>query len=188
MQTSQTQNIGAATILLASLIIYGSALLSVDNPRAEPFLPWGNQGPATKAVEVSGSRGSDGIYFFPASLTLGEILKLLEIAGDGDGNPSREAILTGFACTVSVDGGTVNIKRMPAVKHLALGLPLDLNRASPEELALVPGIDARLAELIVQRRQIGGRFESLADLKVVRGIKERKVQALKDYLLVEPPQ
>lgn len=184
MQTRQTQNIGAATILVASLIIYGSALLSARNPSAEPTIPWSNQGPATRAVEVSGTHRADGVYFFPASQTLNGILKLLDVAGDIP--PLGEVHFTGTACAVSVDGGTVNIGPMPAVKVRALGLPIDLNRASREELALVPGIDARLADLIVQLRQTQGRFVALTDLKLVRGIKERKVQALKQYLIVEP--
>ncbi len=184
MQTRQTQDIGAAAILVASLIIYGSALLSAQNPRAEPAIPWGNQGPATRAVEVSGTHRADGIYFFPAAQTLTGTLRLLDVAGDSP--PFGEAHFTGRACAVSVDGGTVNIRPMPAVKVRALGLPIDLNRASREELALVPGIDARLADLIVQRRQTQGRFAALADLKHIRGIKERKVQALQQYLIVEP--
>ena len=53
-------------------------------------------------------------------------------------------------------GGVLTIGDMPAVRRLALGLPIDLNRASAEDLSLVPGIGERMAIEIVQRRQTDG--------------------------------
>jgi len=75
---------------------------------------------------------------------------------------------------------------MPSTTRLALGLPIDLNRATREELCLVPGIGETLADLIVQKRQERGRFESLSGLTAVRGIKDKKLQSLEKYLFVTP--
>ncbi len=51
---------------------------------------------------------------------------------------------------------------------LALGFApahaLDANTASAEQLESVRGVGPRTAEIIVQERQRGGRFESIDDL------------------------
>lgn len=65
-----------------------------------------------------------------------------------------------------------------AGERLALGLPLDLNRASAEELALLPGIGPALSRGIVQERRRRGGFRSTAELEAVRGIGPRKLAAL----------
>ena len=80
----------------------------------------------------------------------------------------------------------LKISDMSSVTRLALGLPVDINRATEEELTLVPGIGESLAYQIVQLRNLRGEFERLADLKAVPGIKEKKLQNLEKYLFVEP--
>jgi competence protein ComEA len=66
-------------------------------------------------------------------------------------------------------------------RALLEGRPLDLNRASAGELALLPGIGLRLAERIVADRQARGPFRSVQDLERVRGVgpgKRRAVEAM----------
>ena len=48
--------------------------------------------------------------------------------------------------------------------------PVPVNRATPEELAALPGIGPRLAEAIVEERRRNGPFRSVDDLQRVRGI------------------
>jgi uncharacterized protein len=50
---------------------------------------------------------------------------------------------------------------------------LDLNRASPELLARVPGLDKEQARLIAEHRRQHGGFRSLAALRDVPGLSER---------------
>jgi competence protein ComEA len=90
------------------------------------------------------------------------------------------------AFTVSAEGGVLKITELSAVKKLALGLPIDLNRATQEELLLVPGIGEQTAARIVQMRESRGNYERLQDLTAVPGIKERKLRDLQKYLTVEP--
>ena len=65
MRVCEGQNLGALTILIASLAFYGGALLHEQQSITELSLPWGNQGPGMMAAEVTGSRDADGIYFLP---------------------------------------------------------------------------------------------------------------------------
>jgi len=80
----------------------------------------------------------------------------------------------------------LKISDMPSVTRLALGLPVDINRATEEEFTLVPGIGESLAYQIVQLRNLRGEFERFEDLKAVPGIKEKKLQSLEKYLFVGP--
>jgi hypothetical protein len=63
--------------------------------------------------------------------------------------------------------------------------PLDLNRASIEDLVRLPGIGPRLAERIATwRTERGGRFESTADLARIPGVGRRRAEALAPHLTV----
>jgi competence protein ComEA len=75
---------------------------------------------------------------------------------------------------------------MAAARKLALGLPVDVNRISEEELSLVPGIGEIMAYKIIQLRRERGGFRDLTDLTALPGIKEKKLNSLKGYLIVRP--
>ncbi|MGN6578508.1 MAG: ComEA family DNA-binding protein [Bordetella sp.] len=56
---------------------------------------------------------------------------------------------------------------------------LDVNSASAEQLESLRGVGPKMARVIVQERQRGGRFESIEDFSDrVRGIGPRKAKAL----------
>lgn len=57
--------------------------------------------------------------------------------------------------------------------------------ASAAELEKLPGIGAKTAEEIVLYREKNGPFNSTEDLKKVKGIGEKKFEALKDKITVQ---
>jgi competence protein ComEA len=61
---------------------------------------------------------------------------------------------------------------------------IDLNSASADELAQVPGLGRTLAERIVAYRTLNGRFASLDELADVSGITQRRIDALAQYFFV----
>ena len=63
--------------------------------------------------------------------------------------------------------------------------PLDLNAATPEELAQLPGIGEELARRIVEYRESRGPFETAEQLMEVPGIGEGKFAALEGRITVE---
>jgi competence protein ComEA len=73
---------------------------------------------------------------------------------------------------------------MDAAKRVALGIPIDLNRSSLEELGLVPGIGKATAERILERRSLAGPFRGIDELMEVRGIKEKRLEKLRPYLCI----
>ena len=63
--------------------------------------------------------------------------------------------------------------------------PLNLNRATAEELAGLPGIGAELAGRIVAYREAHGGFDSVEEIMEVSGIGEGKFAALEGRITVE---
>ncbi|MEY9930348.1 comEA protein [Catenulispora sp. GP43] len=62
--------------------------------------------------------------------------------------------------------------------------PVDLNTATLEQLETVPDIGPALAQRILDFRTEHGRFESVAQLRQVRGIGERKFADMRDSVTV----
>jgi competence protein ComEA len=153
---SEAQRLGALAVLLISLTVYGVSLLDARQPVRETPLPWGNQGQGLVAVEVAGDPGRDGIYFLPAGMTVEKVLYLTRIPGmNRPGKSDRLGISAGSVLTAS-PLGEVDVGEMAAARKLALGLPVDINRISEEELSLVPGIGEKTAYQIIQLRMERG--------------------------------
>lgn len=64
------------------------------------------------------------------------------------------------------------------------GAPLDLNSASADELARLPGVGLGLAQRILNERQRRGRFESPEALRHVLGLGPKKLAAIRDLVTV----
>jgi competence protein ComEA len=73
---------------------------------------------------------------------------------------------------------------MEARKLIVFSLPLDLNRASVEDLRLVPGVGDPLGREIVAYRERRRAFNSVEELKNVKGVGEKKYESLRKYLTV----
>lgn len=73
-------------------------------------------------------------------------------------------------------------RRLSASRRLALGLRLEINGASQEELEALPRIGPALARRIVRHRRRRGPFGSVEALTQVRGIGPRTVATVRPYL------
>jgi len=148
------------------------------------------------AVEVVGDVRTPGIQ---TSHHLPTLRQAIEKAGGlkeihlPDTDSLSEVLETGTLVTVTKEASSpgsapqvrMKLGSMEAKKLLAFSIPLDLNRASVEDFSLIPGIGESLAREIVRRRERKNGFGSLEELKDVKGIGEKKWQALKPYLVVK---
>ena len=64
--------------------------------------------------------------------------------------------------------------------------PVDVNRASEDELRALPGIGGVLAARIVEARERDGPFASLDDLRRVRGLGRAKLEKLTAAIALRP--
>jgi competence protein ComEA len=175
-------------LLLLALLIFGLMILKFY----EPPVSAGVDGPSKEfVIEISGEVDQPGIYFFPSPPTLQEALAR---AGSGEGLPRvedrshSELLRTGTLLTVArTSDGTLRIstKRMKARKLLVFFIPLDLNRATLEDLCLIPGVGESLARDIVAYREGRRGFRTVSELRQVKGIGEAKWKALQDHLTVQ---
>lgn len=62
--------------------------------------------------------------------------------------------------------------------------PIDLNRASADDLSRLPGVGIALATRIVEAREATGGFTSLDDLRRVRGVGSSKLERLRRFVTI----
>ncbi|NLA86693.1 MAG: helix-hairpin-helix domain-containing protein, partial [Clostridiales bacterium] len=67
----------------------------------------------------------------------------------------------------------------------AKGQPVNINKATAEELTTLDGIGEVLAGRIIAYREKHGAFKTIAELMNVQGIAEKKYDAIKDYIIVK---
>jgi len=65
--------------------------------------------------------------------------------------------------------------------------PIDLNVANVKELQELPGVGPVTAQRIIDLREKSGRFRRVEDLLAVRGISQKKLDALRPYVTVSGP-
>jgi competence ComEA-like helix-hairpin-helix protein len=67
--------------------------------------------------------------------------------------------------------------------------PIDLNVANVKELQELPGVGPVTAQRIIELREKSGRFKRVEDLLAVRGISQKKLDAMRPYVTVSaaPP-
>lgn len=112
-------------------------------------------------VEIAGEGVIPGYYELDPTLGAALAAQGLEPAGW----PSRGLR---HGDRIEVLGDEIRVGR--ADEALALGLPVDINLASAEALATLPGLGPRRAEAVVEDRARRGPFDGVAELDRVKGI------------------
>lgn len=189
---SEGQKLGALAVLLLSIVHYGALHIDAGQSGAgggrgdisSASLQWGRPHGESIAIEISGSR-SDGIYFVPRGTRFEKITEISGIRDVGSGPRGSQAVVSEGALFELSDKGAWVVKEMPAGRMLALGLRLDVNRVSEEDLLLVPGVGEKTAAAIIGLRKEKGQFRDISELAEVSGIKEKRLAMLKDYLAIK---
>ncbi len=184
MNASEGQKTGIIAVILICLGIYGFSVFTIRQPRGLKPFPSGMQRQDSIAVEFHGIEG-EGIFFLPPGASPQELFEAAGIKKPvcEDGLLASR-IIPGALFTVSDDGRLLGA-RMSAATRIALGIPLDINRASASDLSLVPGIGDHTAARIIEMRGEKGNFSSLAELTAVPGIKGKRLEKIKAFLTTD---
>jgi len=135
-------------------------------------------------IEIVQESGESGIFFVGPGTTVGQLFSQAKIKTNSKMDLSVQSGIRIHLIPAAADQGIV-IGKMDAEKRLALGLPLDINLASLDDLRLVPGVGDGLAIRILNWRKKNIRFERVEQLLDVDGIKEKKLLKLRRYLYVD---
>jgi comEA protein len=76
------------------------------------------------------------------------------------------------------------VKKISSNKSYSLRV--NINSANEQELNNLPGVGPKLAKKIIEYRSIHGSFESLNEMKAVKGIGVKKFSQIEKYLTVQP--
>jgi len=173
---------------LGVILLLGAALMGVYAWRAQVLFPPSPPTPGVMSlafVEVAGKVSHPGVYSFPRPPTLGEVWA--EAGAPGAAPDPDKPVASGSRVEVTPAGGYL-LTAMSGAQLLTLGLVIDLNRATAEDLAAIPGIGMALAQRIVEYRQAHGPFKKVEDLMEVSGIGPQNLQKLKPYLGLGSPE
>jgi competence protein ComEA len=96
------------------------------------------------------------------------------------------AALAGFAALGLALGALVQVPALgaPSAAAPSSGAIVDLNAASEQDLAAIPGIGDVMAKRIVDFRKENGPFRQVDDLLKVKGIGEKSLEKLRPYVSV----
>ena len=85
------------------------------------------------------------------------------------------ALAVAFALSLGADLAVAAAKPAPSGK-------VNINTASVEQLTTLPGVGPKLAARILEYRQKSGAFKSVQELMNVRGIGEKNLKKIEQYL------
>ena len=175
------------------LLAIGLAVLTVNllRPFHRPFSVSSAPSPLPShqwAIEITGAVCAPGIYTFNNSPT---IFQAIQKAGGIAANRCNllkgqpDSLQSGTCLEAKAFSQTcvkTLISPMNARKMLVLGIPIDVNQAGVEGLALVPGISQGLARRIVEFRQSNSPFKAWQDLRSVKGVGNKNIERIRNYL------
>jgi competence protein ComEA len=171
--------------VLAMLVIAAAAFVLWPRAEANPVIPAAISADDTEAAQdrtvivyVSGAVRNPGLYTLVATLRVSDaIVAAGGLTQDADPNclPNLAAHLQDAKqIAVPLTGRCAKAKKAK----------LDINVASREQLLLVPGMDAALADAIIKYRQDFGGFVALTELKSALGLDATTYKELAKSLTV----
>jgi competence protein ComEA len=140
--------------------------------------------PQPVVVEITGAVAHPGVYAFPAPPTLPAVWRQ---AGGPEPLPTSDKTLPSETRVEVSEGGAYCLGHMSAERLLTLGLALDVNTATAEDLEALPGVGPVMAQRIIEYRQSRGPFQKIDDLLSVHGIGRKKLAHLAPLITVASP-
>ena len=139
------------------------------------------------AVELVENDQPKGIYFVDSKTSSAQLLKA---AGIGKFSFPAFKLDDGMKIRIDSSSGKLDIAvtKIGNAERMALGMPIDINKATEDDLLLVKGIGGATAKKILDLRNQLGRFGDLNQLTAIKGIKDKKLTEIRKYLYIEKQQ
>jgi len=177
----------AAGFLLAGVTLAAALVRTVADERRRDGVPvWRAERSYAGVIEVGGAVRTRGLLANQAGRLARDAITLSGPKTPPRGSGSATRLREGDEVTLRADG-TVRIGRMPGERLVALGRPIDLNLASSEDLASLPGIGPASAARIVAWRTVRGSFGRVENLRRIPGIGPKTLARVRPFLTVGTP-
>ena len=174
--------IGVAILLAVGLVGFFMKKTPVKTPAKETKETGSVK---TVIVEIRGAVENPGIYYTEANARItdvivlaGGLLKDAETTNINMAKKVKDEMKIVIPFKEEKDKGTDNNENETIFK-------VHLNKATIKELVKVPGIGSKIAHDIVIYRETNGDFQSLEELKKVKGIKDKLYDKIKDHFILE---
>ena len=165
--------------VLIGLLLAGLLWLAVVPPSAPPITLLPTPTPAPIKVYVTGAVLAPGVYELPAGSRAQDAV---EAAGGFLPGAAKEQV---NLAALLEDEVQIHIP-FTSTTSRAQGGRLNINTATAEELATLPGIGPTTAERIVEYRLQHGFFRTIQDIQNVPGIGPTTFEKIRDYITVGP--
>jgi competence protein ComEA len=159
-------------LCLTGLCAWRAGLIWLDPP-SSPLTP------QNYFIEIKGNQPRPGVHVFAFPPTLQDVW---EAAGGRGAIPNPQQSLSSGTKIIVAPEQTVTLTRMSGHDLLTLGLSLDLNLASTEDLETIPGIGPVLAKRIVEFREEYGPLKDIEALLNVKGVGRKKLERIRPYV------
>lgn len=126
-----------------------------------------------------------GVYFVSPETTVNRLLKSAGVEKSAKNDFRLKTGMKLMMDSVSEDQNIV-VTEIPAADRLSLGMPIDINKATEEDLLQIKGIGQATSQRILDLRKKINRFHDIKQLMAIKGIKEKKLVEIKKYLYVAP--
>lgn len=164
--------------IIPLLVFFSNSLSSYEIPVLA------NQYNNTLVLEIRDKNMRNGnIYFVPPGTTANQLLAMT-----GSNPRIAEDFLLESGMNLVIDSCSENKVLLSAIDNshrFALGMPLDLNTATIDDLLLIPGIGEITAQKILELRSKKTHFNNIEELMEIKGIKEKKLDGFKQYLCLQ---
>ncbi len=165
--------------ILIGLFLAGLLWLAVVPPPAQPITLLPTPTPSPLKVYITGAVLAPGVYELPVG---SRVQDAVEAAGGFLPDAAREQV--NLAALVE-DGIQIHIPFLTTTSRTQGGR-VNINTATADELATLPGIGPTTAQRIVEYRLQHGFFRTIQDIQNVPGIGPTTFEKIRDYITVGP--
>ncbi len=187
MSTGQIR--GAVIVLLIAVFLY---IVKAG------FHCWYNEAPSilysgnsrnSLVVKLEGSSTNNGIYFLPQEVTVHDLLTIAGVEGLRDFNEKDLAVNIENGRKVIINSKDrsrpyIELGEIDGATRFVLDMPMDINKATVEDLELIPGIGKRTAQAIIEHREKTGKFTTIDNLNMINSLGVKKFGEVKKYFYI----